>query len=229
MNDDTALLQEYARERSEAAFSELVRRHVGLVYSAALRRTQGDTHRAEDVAQQVFTKLARDATRVSRHPALGAWLYTATRNAAINLQQAEWRRARREQEAQAMHGLIAESEPSADWERLRPMLDSVIDQLSEADRTVVILRYFEQSPLGEIGSLLNLTENAARMRTERALDRLRRWLARRGVTSSSAALATALGAQTVSAAPPASPPRSRAPRWPARRRPGPAPPGCSFS
>ena len=201
MKDDTALLQQYASERSEEAFRELVRRHAGLVYSAALRRTQGNIHQAEDIAQQVFTKLARDAAKVSRHPALSAWLYTATRNAALNLLQSEQRRSRREQKSQAMHDLIAEYEPEAGWERLRPMLDSVLDQLSEADRTVVMLRFFEKRPFGEIGARLNLTENAARMRTERALDRLRRWLARQGVTSSSAALAGALGAQTAAAAP----------------------------
>ena len=82
MNDDTALLRRYAEEGSEAAFTELVRRHVDLVYGAALRRTGGDSHRAADVAQQVFTTLARQAQKLSRHTVLSAWLHTATRNAA---------------------------------------------------------------------------------------------------------------------------------------------------
>ena len=85
MHEDAALLRRYASEKSEAAFAELVRRHLDLVYSAALRRLGGDTHRAADVAQQVFTTLARDAQKLSGHGVLTAWLYTATRNAAIDL------------------------------------------------------------------------------------------------------------------------------------------------
>jgi hypothetical protein len=84
MTDDATLLQRYARDRSEAAFGELVQRHLTLVYSAALRRTDGDAHRARDVAQIVFTALARDAVRLVRHAALTGWLYAATRNAAID-------------------------------------------------------------------------------------------------------------------------------------------------
>src|SRR5882762_1184871 len=99
MNDDAALLRRYAEDGSDTAFTELVRRHVDLVYSAALRRTGGDTHRAADVAQQVFTTLAREARQLSRHAVLGAWLHTATRNAALNLMISESRRHARESAA----------------------------------------------------------------------------------------------------------------------------------
>ena len=80
-DDDAALLRHYAEEGSQPAFAEVVRRHVDLVYAAALRRTGGDAHRAADVSQQVFTALARHARKLSRHAVLGAWLHTATRNA----------------------------------------------------------------------------------------------------------------------------------------------------
>ena len=96
MNDDAALLRRYYEEGSDTAFTELVRRHVDLVYRAALRRTDGDTHRAADVAQQVFTTLAREARQLSRHAVLGAWLHTARRNAALNLMISEQRRKARE-------------------------------------------------------------------------------------------------------------------------------------
>src|SRR5688572_30699093 len=99
MDDTATLLRRYAREKSEAAFAELVRRHVDLVYSAALRRTNGDAHRAADVAQQVFTRLARDAAKLTGHTVLAAWLYTTTRNAAVDLIRAEQRRRTHEQEA----------------------------------------------------------------------------------------------------------------------------------
>src|SRR5580692_4660613 len=111
MNDDATLLRRYAEDRSEAAFTELVKRHLDLVYSAALRRTGGDPHRAADVAQQVFGALARDARRLSRHSVLQAWLHTATRNASLNLMISEHRRKTRESMAA---GLGAEVSGSAE-------------------------------------------------------------------------------------------------------------------
>src|SRR3954470_13891630 len=116
MNDDAALLRRYAEDGSEPAFTELVRRHVDLVYGAALRRTNGDVHRAADVAQQVFTALARDARKLSRHTVLGAWLHTATRNAAVNLMISESRRQARE--TAAFDPSVVYGEASPDWERL---------------------------------------------------------------------------------------------------------------
>lgn len=200
MNDDVALLRRYADEKSEAAFAEFVRRHLDLVYSAALRRLNGDAHAARDVAQQVFTALARDPQRLARHTVLTAWLYTATRNAAIDLIRSEQRRATREQEATAMHTLFATS-PDADWDKLRPVLDAVMDELPDADRSAVLLRFFEKRPFAEIGATLAMTEDAARMRVDRALEKLRALLARRGVTSTGAALATVLSSQVITAAP----------------------------
>src|SRR5688572_24502207 len=99
MNDDADLLRCYAEKDSDDAFTELVRRHIDLVYSAALRRSDGDPHRAKDIVQQVFLSLAQHAARLAGHPALGAWLYTATRNAAINVAVAERRRKQRELDA----------------------------------------------------------------------------------------------------------------------------------
>ncbi|MBI5768044.1 MAG: sigma-70 family RNA polymerase sigma factor [Verrucomicrobia bacterium] len=200
MNDDAALLRRWAAGKSEAAFAELVRRHLNLVYSAALRRLGGDAHTAADVAQQVFTKLAREARKLSGHTVLTAWLYTATRNAAVDHIRAEQRRAAREQEATAMQNLFAAA-PDADWARLRPVLDDVMDELSDADRTAVLLRFFEKRAFAEIGAALNLSEDAARMRVDRALDKLHGLLAKRGITSTSAALGTALARQAVTAAP----------------------------
>ena len=202
MNDDATLLRQYAEKRSELAFSELVQRHVNLVYSAALRRTNQDPHYAADVAQQVFTNLAANASKLSRHSALSAWLYATTRNAAINLMLSEQRRKHREQEAHAMHELSSGSSDNADWDQLRPVLDTVMDELSETDRIAVILRFFQNRPFTEIGAELGLTENTARMRTERALEKLRALLARRGVTSPTAALAMTLSAQAAIAPPP---------------------------
>lgn len=201
MTDDAVLLRRYAEEKSETAFTELVRRHVDLVYSAALRRTGGDAHAAADVAQHVFTRLARDARKLAGHAVLTAWLYAATRNAAVDLQRATRRREIREQEAQRMQELQAGPGMDHHWAQLRPVLDAAMDELPEADRAAVLLRFFERRGFAEIGTLLNLGEDAARMRTGRALEKLRERLARRGITSTTAALAMALGAQAVGAAP----------------------------
>jgi RNA polymerase sigma factor (sigma-70 family) len=200
MNDDTALLRRYADEKSEAAFAELVRRHLDLVYSAALRRLLGDAHGAADVAQQVFTTLAHDAEKLSRHGVLTAWLYTATRNAAIDLMRSEQRRRTREQEAFTMQTSVAGG-ADPDWEKLRPVLDEVMDELPDAYRTAVLLRFFDRRPFAEVGAALQLSEDAARMRVERALEKLRALLSRRGVTSTSGALAAAFAHQAVMAAP----------------------------
>jgi RNA polymerase sigma factor (sigma-70 family) len=200
MDNDATLLRRYAEDRSEAAFSELVRRHLDLVYGAALRRTGGDAHRAADVAQQVFGALARDARRLSRHAAIPAWLHTATRNAALNLMISEHRRKARESAA-AEAAPEAPGEP-ADWERLKPVLDEAIDELPGPDREAVVLRFLERREFSEIGMALRMSADAARMRTSRALEKLRALLERRGITSTAAALGAVVTNQTLLSAPP---------------------------
>jgi RNA polymerase sigma factor (sigma-70 family) len=200
MNDDAMLLQRYADEGSEAAFAELVRRHVDLVHCVALRRTGGDAHAAADVAQQVFTKLARHARKLSRHTVLGAWLHIATRNAALDLMISEQRRRVRDRDALSLAPGSTDEGP-ADWSRVGPLLDAAVDELGGADREVVVLRFLQRKPFPEIAAALHLTEDAARMRSVRALDKLREILARRGVTSSSAALGAVISGQAVASAP----------------------------
>ena len=201
MNEDADLLSRYATDQSEAAFAELTRRHVDLVYSAALRLLNGDVHFAEDVTQQVFTEVARQAKQLARHPAPVGWLYTTTRLMALRVNRTNRRRKAREEEAHAMNELLHHEEPSGDWNQLRPVLEDVMHELDDRDRHAVLLRFFQNKTLGEIGASLNLTENAARMRVERALDKLRGKLTRRGVTATAAALATVIGANAVQSAP----------------------------
>lgn len=200
-DDDVTLLRRYAEEGSEAAFTELVRRYVGLVYSAAARRVSGDPHLAADVSQQVFTALARNARALRTHPALGAWLHTATRNAALKLMISDQRRRRRET-AVAFDPALAGTDPAPNWELVKPALDASIDELPEADRTAVVLRFLQQKAFAEIGAALRISEDAARMRTERALDRLRAHLERRGIRSSVAALGALVATEVATAAVP---------------------------
>jgi len=149
----------------------------------------------------VFTDLARKAAALSRRPVLAGWLYTSTHYATAKILRTEQRRQTREQEAQAMHELLSNAAPEADGDRLRPVLDAAMRELNERDREAVLLRFFEGRGFAEVGARLNLTENAARMRVDRALDKLRARLSEHGVTSTAAALALALANQAVVAAP----------------------------
>ncbi len=199
MSEDAELLRRYATAQSEAAFAELVQRHVDLVFSAALRLVNGDAHRAQDVTQQVFGELARQARRLVTHPALAGWLYTTTRLVAWRAIRSEQRRKLREVEANTMTELLRE--PAPDWEHLRPVLEDAMHQLGEKDRLAVLLRFFKNKSLQEVGLALGLSENAARMRVDRAPDKLRGQLARQGVTSTATALAAMLSGNAISAAP----------------------------
>jgi RNA polymerase sigma factor (sigma-70 family) len=201
MSEDAELLRRYTAERSEPAFAELVGRHVDLVYSAALRLVNGDAHCAQDLAQQVFSELARQARTLARHPALVGWLYTTTRQMAWRMMRSEQRRAAREKMAHTMNELLRQPAADPDWEHLRPVLDDAMHELNRADRIAVLLRFFKNKSLREVGLELGLTENAARMRVERALEKLRLGLARKGVTSTAAALALALSGNAVNSAP----------------------------
>ncbi|WP_164976257.1 RNA polymerase sigma factor [Oleiharenicola lentus] len=200
MSPDAELLRRYSRQHDERAFAELVQRHLGLVYAAALRRTGGRVHLAEDISQKVFIELARRATQLDRHPALVGWLYRCTRNAAIDVMRAEQSRQRSAQAFANMPDTVP-ADFSIDWERLRPVLDEALDELKESDREAMLLRYFEGLSFAEVGARMNLSENAARMRTDRALEKLRFHLGRRGVTSTTVALGLLLANQAFALAP----------------------------
>jgi RNA polymerase sigma factor (sigma-70 family) len=195
------LLHRYVTERSEAAFTELVQQYIDVVYSAALRQVNNDPIAAEDVTQAVFTDLARKAPRLVRHTSLTGWLYTSTRYLSTKVRRTEHRRVVREQEAYAMNQLLHSTAPDPAWEELRPVLDEAMHELSPADREAVLLRYFERRPIAEIGTWLGLTEDTARKRVARAIDKLRGNLAKRGITSTVGALSVVLSERTVSAAP----------------------------
>jgi RNA polymerase sigma factor (sigma-70 family) len=190
MTDDADLLRAWAEERSERAFTELVQRHLRLVHAVALRQVGGNTHLAEDIVQQVFLRLAQNAGTLTRHPVISGWLHRTTRYVAIDTLRREQRRRAREQEAELMNK--HSTPPAADGDALRPVLDEAIAELDARDRDAVLLRFFENRPFAEIGVRLSLTENAARMRVDRALAKLSDRLARRGITSTTTALAAAL-------------------------------------
>jgi RNA polymerase sigma factor (sigma-70 family) len=192
------LLVSYVKTGSEEAFRELLARYIDLVYSTALRLVGGDMHRAEDVAQTVFTDLAREAHKLSADTMLGGWLHRDTCFVAGKLMRTERRRQLREQQATEMNAL---NQSENDFERLGPVLDEVINELPEADRMAILLRFYERRDLRSVGEALGSSENAAQKRVTRALDQLHGMLARRGVVLSATVLAAALATNAVSAAP----------------------------
>lgn len=195
--DSALLLQEFAEHRSETAFAALVGLHLNLVYSAALRRCGGQTGLAEEVCQTVFVDLARKAQALPADRPVAGWLYQHACFVAATTLRSERRRQRREEIAMQLQSVT----DNPDWSHLAPVLDDAMLELSAPDRDALVQRFFEQRQFADLGARLGLNENAARMRVERALDRLRARLAKRGITSTASALALALGGPAVVAAP----------------------------
>lgn len=204
MNNDSELLHRYVEEGDEGAFTTLVHRHIGLVYSCALRRVGQDAHLAEDLTQKVFCDLARKAPSLLNHPALAGWLFANTQFASAALVRSERRRKAREIQATTMENILhpAGPETAIDWDRIRPQLDDLLMELKALDRDAVILRFFEKRSFADIAAALGLTEDGARKRVERSVEKLRYQLSRRGVTSGASALAFALTAQAGATVPP---------------------------
>ena len=196
--DDLQLVRDFAERQSEAAFAELVRRHVNLVYSVALRQT-ANAHAAEEITQAVFIIFARKAGSLGHKTILSGWLYQTARLTAANFLRTERRRTAREQEAY-MQSLSNESGPDA-WRQIAPLLEDAMAKLGEKDRDAVVLRFLEGKSLYEVGVALGASEDAAKMRVNRALEKLRKIFSKRGVMLSAATLAASLAANSTAAAP----------------------------
>ena len=177
------LLREYASRNSEEAFAALVSRHIDLVYSAALRDV-GNHHQAEEVTQAVFMVLASKARSLSPGTILPGWLFQTARLTASNYLRTEIRRARREQEAY-MQSNPSEN-PSERWQEVAPMLNDAIAGLGENDRNAIVFRFLKGKDYKEVAAALGGTEEAAQMRVSRALEKLRKMFAKRGVALSAA-------------------------------------------
>ena len=196
---DDRLLEQFARNGSEDAFAALVQRHIALVHSVALRHTANPQH-AEDITQAVFVILARKAGALGRKTVLPGWLYHTARLTAANLQRAETRRVRREQEA-FMQSKLEESPTDNLWRELSPQLDEAMAGLGTAERDALVLRYFQNKSMAEVAKLLGLAENTAQKRVCRALEKLRKFFTKRGVDSTAAGIAENISAHSVQAVP----------------------------
>lgn len=199
VNSDIELVRQYADSHSEGAFETLVSRHINLVYSAALRQVR-DPQLAQEITQAVFIILARKAGSLSPKTILSGWLYRTTRYTAANALRSEISRQRREQEAQ-MQSTVDHSPSESVWHEMSPLLDEAMERLGQADRDAIVLRYFENKSLEEVGTALGLQERAAQKRVARSLEKLRAFFNKRGIALSGVAVAAALTANAVQAAP----------------------------
>jgi RNA polymerase sigma factor (sigma-70 family) len=198
--DNAALLRHFVETCSDEAFELLVSRHFNLVYGSALRMVGGDAHLAKDVAQKVFTDLAQKARRLPPGLFLGGWLYKHTCFTAANAVRTERRRQSRETQAAE----IMNDSPDADavWQRVAPILDEAMRDLKSTDRDAVILRFFERQPFRLVGQALGTSEDGARKRVDRALEKMRSLFAARGWNVSSMVLAGAMEMHAADVAPP---------------------------
>ena len=195
MNNDIELARQYAVHQSEEAFETLVSRYLGLVHSSALRQVR-DPQLAEEITQTVFIILARKAGSLGSKTILPGWLYKTTRYVASAALKMQHRRERREQEA---HMQTADQEPETDsvWQQLSPLLDEAMTQLRDKDRDVIVLRFFQNKSLREVGATFGMNEYAAQKRVARGLEKLRAFFEGHGISTSTGAISGVIGMHSI--------------------------------
>lgn len=199
--NDLDLLRQFAERQTESAFANLVTRYSGLVYAVALRQVH-NPHLAEDVTQTVFLLLARKARKLSRGTILSGWLFQTTRFVSADAMKTEMRRKNRERQAMEL-GAVASPSESTGVEGLVPFVNESIGCLKPVERDAVLLRFFEKKTFLDIGLALGVTEEAARKRVDRALEKMRLFFGRKGITISAVALGGAIETLFSTSAPPA--------------------------
>jgi len=197
MTEDMRSLREFARHGSEEAFASVVSRHINLVYSVALRQVR-DRHLAEEIAQTVFLILAKKARGLDPDTILSGWLCRTTRNASSNALTVQ--RRRRDREQKFMESQLNETEPDP-WTQIQPLLEDAMGKLARKDHDALVLRFFEGRNFKELSATLGTSEAAAKMRVNRALEKLRKLFLKQGVKLSVTAIAGAVSSQSLQAAP----------------------------
>jgi RNA polymerase sigma factor (sigma-70 family) len=196
---DMELVRRYARDKSEEAFATLVSRYVDLVYSVALRQVR-DPHLAEEVTQSVFVILAQKAGKLAPATILSGWLCRTARFTASKALTMHQRRLNREHAAYL--DAFGQPEESAEaWGQIEVHLESALGELARKDHDALVLRYLQGRSFREVSNALGTTEAAAKMRVNRALDKLRGFFSRKGISLSAAAIAGAISTHSVQAAP----------------------------
>ncbi|MBC8105327.1 MAG: sigma-70 family RNA polymerase sigma factor [Anaerolineae bacterium] len=222
--DDRTLLDQFLNAKSNGAFEQLVRRYVDLVYATSLRRVR-DRHLAEDVTQAVFIVLFQRASNISSSTPLPAWLHRTACYASSNAIKMQTRRTQHEEQAAAE---VSAGHPIAaiddSWREIEPALDDALNRLPTADRSAVLLRYYQDQSVEQTARALNITNEAAKKRLQRALQKLRGILSSKGISTSTKASRSA-GPRTRSRRAPRAQNGSARAAPTATPKPNPAPPG----
>ncbi|MGO8701202.1 MAG: RNA polymerase sigma factor [Limisphaerales bacterium] len=195
--NDWSLLRQYVERRSEPAFETLVRRHLDMVYSTAWRQA-GDADLAEEVTQAVFVLLARKAPGLGEGVVIAGWLYRTSCLTARRALRDQTRRRIKDREAAEMK--LTDSNDEV-WTRLMPFLDPALANLAEEDRMAIVLRFLERRSFRDVAAASRISEDAAKKRVARALEKLHHIFTRQGLTLGLGVMAAALSAKALEAAP----------------------------
>jgi RNA polymerase sigma factor (sigma-70 family) len=188
---DFELLQRFTRKGEQSAFADLVRRHLDLVFATALRKV-ADAGGAQEISQNVFSVLARKASRFAPDDSLPAWLYKSALLESKSWLRGEMRRGRREATAAELGTTMKTSEDQPAFHALVPLLDEALLSLREKDRTALLLRFYESHSLRDVGSAFGVSEDTAQKRVQSALEKLAEFYKRRGFKTATLAATVAV-------------------------------------
>ena len=176
---DFELLQAFVRDGDQQAFASVVQRHLDLVYATAFRKVQ-EQFAAQEVAQNVFAILVKKAWHFAADDSLPAWLYKTTLLESKQWLRGEIRRRRREQTAAELGTTMKTPEDQPALRALVPLLDEALLSLREKDRTALLLRFYENQSLRDVGASLGVSDDTAQKRVASALGKLTAFFKRRG-------------------------------------------------
>jgi len=183
--DDWQCLSQYVHEGSQSAFREVVARHVDLVYTTC-RRVVRDAHLAEDATQAVFVILAKKARTIRRNTSLVGWLHNTARYVSSNAMRVAANRRRHEMEAAQMPGYMRSAEEKSNH-AAEDVVDRALNRLEAQERDAILLRFFEGRSFREVGVALSISEEAAKKRVWRGIEKLRQMLTPSGSAAPAAA------------------------------------------
>jgi RNA polymerase sigma factor (sigma-70 family) len=197
--NDQRLLRNFVEQGSQQAFAELSQRHMGLVFSTCHRELE-DNDLAQDATQAVFLLMAQKAKALCRHPHVTGWLFHTSRFVAKNVRKTEL--LRRKQEEAMIEQITKSDYPhEPEWNAIDPLLNNALAALKTLDRDAILLRYFEGRTLADVGAILGVSEDGARKRIERALDKMRVYFQRHDIAISISALSLLFAAHAAKAVP----------------------------
>ena len=203
---DVELLADWLAHRRESAFHALVSRYAALVHMAA-KRACGDDSLAAEASQLTFILLARKAKSLGSRSSLGGWLHLTAAGEAKNLLRSSKREARKRAHLNSAMDTRTPDQPDESWQEIQPFLNDALAALSEKDREALLLRFYRSLSIREIAATLGIATDAAQKRIDRATERLRGKLTRRGCQvggSLSAAMLAGFAADAQAAALPVS-------------------------